>query len=127
MITSMKVNIDFTKDFLGFTLEDTYPIPIDDKLKFYVPLLMPDIKKDKPKIYPAKTYGSSIFINSPECKPCVSNILKQQNYIVAEREEDTDLTRLLEKMDKKDCYYLPKDTKFEINFDCGRFSLASFN
>lgn len=127
MITSMSLNIDLAKDFLGLTLEETYPVGINDKLKFYIPLLMAGIKKDQPKIYPAKTYGTSIFINSSDCKPSVSNVLKQQNYMTAERAEDVDLTRLLQKKDNKDYYYIPKDLKFEINFDYGILSQASFD
>lgn len=128
LITRMVVDTDFTKNVLGIVVEDTHPVAVGEDIPVYIPMIMCNINDagKEPKISYVKTNGSSIFKNSIECKPQISSILKEQNYILAQREDNINLTRLLNK-ENDDTYILPKGSKVDISFIHGKLSSISFN
>lgn len=120
MISSMKIDIDFTKDFLAITTEDTPIDKLDEGIKVYIPLLMCEIEKDEPKYKQLKSAPLNILKNDITCKPKYKSTIKEQNYFIAKKEDNVILNNLLIKKDNKDI--LPKNTKLQANFIHGRIN-----
>lgn len=81
-----------------FQLERTEPafIPnkrtaprIGEKVKLYIPRLMPNITMGEPKDSKITTKGTSVFKNDPACKILADTVMTTSNYIEVKFEGNT--------------------------------------
>lgn len=121
----MDLDLDLTKKVVGTVTEDTPPASVTQGIPVYIPLLMGNIGKGAPKTYQAKTNGRAIFKNAQECMPTSSSTLKQRNFILAKKEDNISLTRILKK--SNGVYVIPKNTKLQVSFTHGKLSSTTFN
>jgi hypothetical protein len=125
----MTIDVDLSKKVLGIVTQNTPPVSIGESVPVFIPMIMCNVENgsEEPKTSYINTYGSTIFKNDSNCKPKASSTLKQQNYILAKKEDNTNLSRLLDKDDDIDGYVLPKGSKVEISFVHGKLSAVTFN
>lgn len=120
----MKTEQDFTKAMMGYVIEDSsIPAP-GEGLKFYIPVLMSGIKKENPKKEISLTYESSQIINASECKPKLSSVIYEQNYITCVRDDNSSISRIISKKNGKNI--IPSNTKLECRFLQGNITKKIF-
>ncbi len=125
MITNRKINFDLSKPFLAKITEDIDINDIEKGVPVYIPLLMCNIDYGSPKSQMIRIISTNIFKNDKECKPKVSSVIKQQNYITVNKENNTTLSELTVKKDNKEI--IPMGTKVEVQFNHGKLSIGTFN
>ena len=109
MITNRKINFDLSKPFLAKITEDIDINDIEKGVPVYIPLLMCNIDYGSPKSQMIRIISTNIFKNDKECKPKVSSVIKQQNYITVNKE------------------IISMGTKVEVQFNHGKLSVGTFN
>lgn len=122
MISKIKVELDLSNPMPAFILEDTTKEEIEKNgVKVFIPNLMAKIPRSKPAKLQVRTNGISTFSNDSSCKPAVSRVLKENNYMIAYKKDDSSLEALLENN------ILKKDTKVQVEFVLQKFSEIVFS
>ena len=123
--TNRKINFDLSKPFLAKITEDIDINDIEKGVPVYIPLLMCNIDYGSPKSQMIRIISTNIFKNDKECKPKLSSVIKQQNYITVNKENNTTLSKLVIKKDNKEI--ISMGTKVEVQFNHGKLSVGTFN
>lgn len=122
MISSVNLNIDFTKDYLAITSEDINIDKIDNGVKVYIPLLMCEIDEGEPKYKQLQTAPLNIFKNASTCKFNYKSTIREQNFLIAKKENNNSLSIIKNNND-----IIPKNTKLQVDFIHGRINSLVFN
>lgn len=150
MISPLNLPIDTTTEMVGIVLEHIKPAPKEgEKLKLYIPTLMPRISKGSPAYRTVKSSGKQLFLNDVDCRPAIHNTIQAQNFITAYAENRIDWKYSTEKEIKYEStddrygytsdgkhvtiiekireYYTVIDEKVSCYAPAGKFSKMMFN
>lgn len=132
MITSLKPNIDLTKEMLAYSMDQNVKTPsVGQKIKLYIPVIMANIPQEESNDYKIITKGSSIFKNSPNCQIQVNDVIEAQNYIEGECENNTNWDGAdnieLSSSGNLKSRTLNEKTKLSASFTNGKFKAVTFN
>lgn len=126
MITRLSTDVNIDSNMIGIVMSDIPVSNINQGIPLYIPLFMCNIENSNPSISIAKTYGNSIFKNAQSCKPHISTILKQQNYLTAKLNLNSDINHIIS-IDEKGNQYIKKGTKVQSEFIHSKISDLRFN
>ena len=132
MISSIEFDQDFSKEVNGIILE-SFDAANTDKVKLYLPNIMPNIQKGKPMISNLTTKGKDAFINKSIKPKLTSSVLRQKNYITAKISANTvavDLTKSINQVTsgtKKVAYIINANTTVRAKFLNAKLSKLSFS
>ena len=127
MITGISVAFNLDEDMVGIVTKDIEEKDIDNGVPLFIPLLMCDIDNPntEPKISSVRSYGNTIFKNDSKCKPYVSTIIKQQNYLIAKKKNNSSIEQVL--TDENEKKILKKGTRLQSGFIHCKISDLRFN
>ena len=94
MLSKLNLNYNFEEETLGYVVEKVNKPKGGSIIKLYIPRIMQNIKKGQPKITVSKVQHNNCFINAPECKPTISGIFKEKNYLTGILENNSSVTQI---------------------------------
>ena len=122
MISKLSLDLDLSDKHMGELLKDINSSDIDKNgIPLYIPFLMSNIEKGAPRVYQANTLSKLVFVNDVNNKPGVNASLKQQNYLLVPKENNSS-TEYITSNNK-----LERGTKVQCSFTHSLLSKPVFN
>lgn len=122
MISKIKTDLDLSNPMPAFIMEDTTKEEVENSgVKVFIPNLMAKIAKSTPTKLQVKTNGPSVFKNDNSCKPTVSRLLKENNYMIAYKKDNVSFEALLENG------VLKENTKVQVEFTLQKLYHITFS
>lgn len=127
MITKLTAPFKLDDDMVAIVTKSINENDVNKGVPVFIPLLMCDIDNpnSEPKISAVHGYGNNVFINDNNCKPYVSSIIKQQNYLIANKKNNSSLDILLS--EDNGTKILKKGTRLQSSFIHNKISDLRFN
>lgn len=82
MLSNFEMTVDLEEETIAVILKKKTNPRSGDELKVYIPKVMRGIDMGKPKIKISPVQYRGAFANSGECKPQISHMFREQNYLV---------------------------------------------
>lgn len=131
MISNLEIVFDLEENTKAVILKKTSNPKSGDKLKVYIPRLMRGIDKGKPKIKISPVQYRGAFANASECRPIISNTLREQNYMTGLWENNSGSKSVVkvvynEEQDMSKAY-IPEESEVRCAFINGKLSQLRLN
>lgn len=81
MLSNFEMTVDLEEETMAVVLKKKTNPKSGDELKVYIPKVMRGIEMGKPKIKISPVQYRGAFANSAECKPQISHMFREQNYL----------------------------------------------
>ena len=102
-----------------------------DQLKVYIPRIMRGIEMGKPKIKISPTQYRGAFANAEECRPEISDTLREQNYLLGLYQNNSASKSIVKVVYNEDDdiekTYIPKEKEVRCMFINGKLKQLRLN
>ena len=95
MVSNLSLYTELTEETIGYILERVDKPRAGSLIKVYIPKIMQNIQRgSKPQIKICGTQYNGGIINASDCKPKISSLLKEQNYLTGILESNSSISSI---------------------------------
>lgn len=131
MLSTLEMTFDLEADTKAIILKKKNNPKSGEELKVYVPRVMRGIDKGEPKIKISPIQYRGAFANSSECKPKISSMLREQNYLVGIYQNNANAKPVLKVVYNEDDdiekTYIPEEEEVRCQFLNGKLGQLRLN
>lgn len=131
MLSTLELDYTLEEETKAIILKKKNNPKTGDELKVYIPRVMRGIEKGKPTITISPVQYRGAFANAPECRPQVSNLFREQNYLIGLYQNNSASKSVVKVVydDENDINktYVPEEEEVRCNFINGKLNQLRLN
>lgn len=132
MLSVLDVVFDLEEDTKAVILRKKINPKSGDQLKVYIPRIMRGIEMGIPKIQISPVQYRGAFANAPECKPKISSMLREQNYLLGVYQNNSSsrsIVKVVYDEEEEDIVktYIPGEQEVRCQFMNGKLDQLRLN
>ena len=131
MISTLEQTFDLEEDTKAIILRKRINPKSGDQLKVYIPRVMRGIERGEPKVKISPVQYRGAFANAPECKPQISPLLREQNYLIGLYQNNSGSKSVVKVVYNEDediaKTYIPEEKEVRCTFVNGKLKQLRLN